>query len=217
MLIKDYYQVLQVAPTASDPEIRKSYRRMALRFHPDTNSNQPEAAAWFIEIQEAYDVLTHPLRKAQYLQERWLAKSNGIPLTHPQPLTPYFIEEQCLQLKHWVNHLDHFRMDNKALLQQINTVLNDTTVLAIQQMNQPTLQWKVVTLLQEIVQPLIFTELPIVKTIMYRIANEQHQLISNIDNWYEQRSKSHWWDRNQIWLLAAMALLLCGFIFLLIQ
>jgi DnaJ-class molecular chaperone len=59
---KDYYKTLGIAKGASDDEIKKAYRKMALKFHPDKNKD-PSAEAKFKEIAEAYDVLSDPKKK----------------------------------------------------------------------------------------------------------------------------------------------------------
>jgi len=54
MAKEDYYKLLNVAKNASDSEIKKSYRRKAMKFHPDRNTNDPSAEIKFKEIKEAY-------------------------------------------------------------------------------------------------------------------------------------------------------------------
>lgn len=63
---RDYYEVLGVSKTASADEIKKSYRKIALQFHPDRNPGDKEAEEKFKEAAEAYDVLSNPDKKAQY-------------------------------------------------------------------------------------------------------------------------------------------------------
>src|SRR3989442_15955165 len=65
MAISDYYVTLGVERTASDAEIKKAYRRLAQRWHPDV-SQDPEAALRFKEISEAYQVLSDPERRQRY-------------------------------------------------------------------------------------------------------------------------------------------------------
>jgi len=55
---KDYYQVLGIPESASAEEIKKAYRRLAKKHHPDANPNNPSAADRFKEIGEAYSVLS---------------------------------------------------------------------------------------------------------------------------------------------------------------
>src|SRR5215471_14337797 len=62
----DPYTVLGVTPGASDEEIKRAYRRLALRHHPDRNLGDPRAAARFKEISAAYAVLMDPGRRRAY-------------------------------------------------------------------------------------------------------------------------------------------------------
>ena len=65
---KDYYEVLGVTKTASDDEIKKAYRKLALKFHPDRNPGDKEAEAKFKEATEAYEVLSDKQKRARYDQ-----------------------------------------------------------------------------------------------------------------------------------------------------
>ncbi|HEX7123343.1 MAG TPA: molecular chaperone DnaJ [Gemmatimonadaceae bacterium] len=62
----DYYQVLGVPRTASDDEIKKAYRKLAMQWHPDRNNGSKEAEEKFKELTEAYDVLRDPEKRAMY-------------------------------------------------------------------------------------------------------------------------------------------------------
>ena len=62
----DYYEILSVSKTASDQEIKTSYRKLAMQFHPDRNPNNPEAEARFKECSEAYSILSDAEKRAAY-------------------------------------------------------------------------------------------------------------------------------------------------------
>ena len=64
---RDYYEVLGLSKGASEEEIKKAYRKMAKKYHPDINK-EPGAEEKFKEINEAYEVLSDPQKKATYDQ-----------------------------------------------------------------------------------------------------------------------------------------------------
>ncbi|OMP30377.1 MULTISPECIES: molecular chaperone DnaJ [Mangrovimonas] len=64
----DYYEILEVERTATAAEIKKSYRKLALKYHPDKNPGDHEAEAKFKEAAEAYEVLSNPDKRARYDQ-----------------------------------------------------------------------------------------------------------------------------------------------------
>jgi molecular chaperone DnaJ len=76
---RDYYEVLGVAKTASPEDIKKSYRKLAVQFHPDKNPGNKEAEEKFKEISEAYEVLSDEDKKHKYDQFGHAAFGGGGP------------------------------------------------------------------------------------------------------------------------------------------
>jgi molecular chaperone DnaJ len=81
---KDYYAVLGMPASATQDEIKKQYRKLAAKHHPDKNQNDPKAAERFKEISEAYQVLGDPDKRKQYDEMRRLGAFGGFGNTGPR-------------------------------------------------------------------------------------------------------------------------------------
>jgi molecular chaperone DnaJ len=77
MAKQDYYDVLGVSKTATEAELKKAYRRMAMKYHPDRNPDDAEAEAKFKEAKEAYEILSDSQKRAAYDQFGHDAFSQG--------------------------------------------------------------------------------------------------------------------------------------------
>ncbi|MUI53400.1 DnaJ domain-containing protein [Aliivibrio fischeri] len=74
---RDYYEVLGVSKSSTEKEIKKAYKRLAMKYHPDKNQGDAQAADKFKEIKEAYEVLTDPDKRGQYDDFGHAAFQNG--------------------------------------------------------------------------------------------------------------------------------------------
>jgi len=74
---RDFYEVLGVGRDAGEREIKKAYKRLAMKFHPDRNQDDPDTAEKFKEVKNAYEILTDPQKKAAYDQYGHAAFEQG--------------------------------------------------------------------------------------------------------------------------------------------
>ena len=65
---RDYYEILSVNKDASEEEIKKAYRKLAMKYHPDRNPDNPKAEEQFKEAKEAYEMLSDDQKRAAYDQ-----------------------------------------------------------------------------------------------------------------------------------------------------
>ena len=67
-MARDYYDILGLSKSASESEIKSSYRKLAMKYHPDRNPGDKKAEDKFKEISESYEILKDPQKKAAYDQ-----------------------------------------------------------------------------------------------------------------------------------------------------
>ena len=82
---KDFYKTLGVTDEASAEEIKKAYRKLAPKYHPDTNAGDTKAEEKFKEISEAYATLSHTKQRQEYDQVRRVAGPGGFQGFRGQP------------------------------------------------------------------------------------------------------------------------------------
>jgi molecular chaperone DnaJ len=79
---EDYYEILGISKSATEAEIKKAYRKMAIKYHPDKNQGNKDAEERFKKISQAYEVLSDKNKRAQYDQFGHAAFTNGGRSTH---------------------------------------------------------------------------------------------------------------------------------------
>ena len=65
---RDYYEILEINRNSEDDEIKKAYRKLAMKHHPDRNPNNLKSEERFKEVKEAYEILSDPNKRASYDQ-----------------------------------------------------------------------------------------------------------------------------------------------------
>lgn len=178
MHLKDYYKLLELEPSATLPEIKKAYRRLALLHHPDKTGNDPYSAAQFSDIKEAYEVLTNPTKKEKYLQQRWYDQSIGKRKTQ-EVITPVSVLKQALELERYSSKLDVFRMDKEGLKDYILDLLSSAAIEQLKQFNEP-------VILRQIIDAVIKSANPLQEQQVIPIAKRLQQLAGNDSDANEQ-------------------------------
>ena len=208
MQLKDYYKILEIEPSATLPEIKKAYRRLAQQYHPDKNADKEYAHTYFTEIKEAYEVLTDPSRKEVYLQQRWYQQSLGKKEFVTHPVTPPRILKQILELNKYVSSLDSFRMDKYGLYEYIQTILSPETVEQLRKFNETSIN-------KEIIRSIIHTsgylqprQAKNIASTLYALARNEPASIGQINLFLLQIERKVRWEKYKIMIVILVTIVI---------
>ena len=213
MHLKDYYRILELEPSASLQEIKKTYRRFALQYHPDKSSNDPYAAARFTEIKEAYEVLTNPAKKEYYLHQRCYSQSIGKRKSQ-DIITPVTILLQALELEKYVSILDVFRMDKEGLKQYILGLLAASTIEQLKKFNEPeTIRQIIITILKAM-NPLPQAYTGAIISQLEKLSADHKMAGKELTSFIQKTEKKSRREKYSLIIIIAATLILCLLIWL---
>lgn len=202
MIVKDYYKVLEVTPVASLQEIKKSFRRLAIRYHPDKNNGDHLAAARFVEIQEAWEVLSDPQKREEYNYNRWYTRRTGAGYTE-KPLTPEEILASSDKVKNAIAAMNFFQVDVRSLSNHIRQLLNQTSLGILHQFNRQNTNRQIIKNLLQAAAPLPLKEhLPVHETLM-QLAGEDEEMKQLLQQALRSKKQRDQWDRYK-WLVVVL-------------
>lgn len=215
MLLKDYYKTLEVGPGATEQEIKKSFRRLVLRFHPDKNGGDAVAEARFREIREAYEILSDPQQREEYNYKRWYNRSLG---KHFQavPLTPQGILLECRRLQDYVRATGSTRVNYDGLSYHIRKqLLNGENIRLLRQFNNEPVTLDIILIIVDCCVSLPWRYIGPIADLLRQAANGATAPDRAIDAFVAGHQEGRLWNKYRIVLVIIVTALLCGLIYLL--
>ena len=204
MALKDYYNILQVLPTASVEEIKKAYRKLALQYHPDTNNDSAITSDTFLNIKEAYEVLSDTKKRQAYHYKRFYKTYQ-----EQARITPNMVLEQSINLAALVAVLDPHRIDYDKLTHQIMLLVDMPIIRMLQTGNN-----------EIIIEKIIDTILKSTSLLSYQMALPLHQLLLQlasdnliatltINKQTQYLKQLYYWHKYKLLAALFVALVLC--------
>jgi hypothetical protein len=214
-MLKDHYRTLGLPPSATQAEIKKAYRRLARDLHPDKTQDDPYAKEKFHAVKEAYETLTNPQKKQDYLQQRWYYQAVGQKM-NSTVLTPETMLQQSLELEKYIRSLDHYRMDREGLAKQMAEWLGDDRIRILNGFNDPKANDLIVASVLRCIEPLgEKQEQPLLASLRkLRVSPAGDAAILAFET---SRKYAHSWDRHKTWLMLLLVLAICLMIFFFAQ
>ena len=211
--MKDYYKILGVQPSATIAEIKKAYRALAFKYHPDKNPENSFSEAHFKEIQEAYATLSDTYKRDAYDDERWLSGMSS-KTKQQEEITPKWLLNICIQLNGSLATMDTHRMSQNALQAYILLILTDTHFGILQHYNDKETNTKIITEILKATHKLKATYLPEIEKRLIILAAGNQKMLQAIDEHVEERMKAARHEKLLPYVIIIITLALCIFMYI---
>jgi molecular chaperone DnaJ len=209
---KDYYKTLEVNQTANEQEIKKAYRQLVLKLHPDRNEGNSTMASKFREVQEAYEILSHPARRSAYNQRRWYHNNHRNRDQQPA-MTPYALLHRSQALNSYLASLRINDINRVALFKYIIYLLSDTHIKILESADDKAANEFIIKEIIKASEHLSYKNVSKIYCILLRLAGSEPRLRRLPEGFL--KNKRHVNNRERYLPLAVLiiSLLLCLLIY----
>jgi molecular chaperone DnaJ len=207
MAFKDHYQVLAVPTSASTETIKKAFRGMAMKYHPDKHNNSTAATRKFTEIQEAYHILSDPRKRAAYNYERY----RNLPQNAEKPLaqSPEEILHASSNLYNQLRLRDPDRIDRDILFFQLMEILSAHNLAVLKESDNQEVNKQILRNLLLSAMHLPFPAAKEVNDRLLALAANDSINTQDVLQFIRQSKQQHYWNRYKVYAAIAIALVVC--------
>lgn len=193
--MKNYYKILEIPSNATTVDIKKSFRRLAKKYHPDTNFGDKQNESKFKEIVEAYEVLNDEVKRKSYDFSSNFVKQSSTNYTYHEPkqeqkrtLSPTEILSSIVELQKEFFFLDRPENNLNSFMSTIDKLLSNDNIEQIVQCNQVEINRRIISELCCYVDYLKDDQKERIKYKLIAIAGEDKESIAEINIVYKKTS-----------------------------
>lgn len=211
--LKDHYKVLGIAPQATESEIKKAFRKLALKYHPDKATGNIHATHYFREVQEAYTILSNPRAKRQYDNERWLAGMTTRVQEH-KGATAEWILQEAVKLNSHMSTVDAWRMSHSSLYDYVMQLLDDNNMTVLLDDDHRSIRESVVEQVLSATKSLKLQYMHPIAERLSKLADGKDDLLIDIYVAERESKRQARWDRAMPYFIIGITLVLALLMFL---
>jgi curved DNA-binding protein CbpA len=213
MSSKDYYKTLEISHAASTHDIKKAYRRLAHKYHPDKNSGNKVSEARFKEIHEAYKVLSDDKKRHEYNQKRFDRHHGSHKKPPPTPANAAAVLAKSRELRKKVSAMDPDRMNKEALYTLLQNLLSAYNIALLRAENDYKINFEVIENVLSVCRHLDYTSARQITNLLLSVAGADNNAYTHIDNFLRKQKVQSLWHRYNLLVVFVLALLLCFLIY----
>ena len=209
--MKNHYQTLRLPPNASQEDIKKAFRKLALQFHPDKNDTA-SSHALFLEIQESYIILSDPKKKKLYDEERYFSGLSS--RKEPTQITAGWILKLAQELRKHTAYLHSYDLNHTALYDYTLLILSDTHLAYLEAENDPDTNSRLVEELLMAVNKINYAYYEKITTKLLTVNPVEVHIPELIRKSRKLKKDDHISDKWLPWIVTISVLLLCILMYL---
>lgn len=213
MSFKNYYAVLGVAPNASEDDIKKKFRKLALLYHPDRNGESEFAAIRFREIQEAYEILCDQNKRTVYNRD-WRNHYPKVNTSAVEETTPESILLKCQKIQQDIKDMDSFRINQQYIKTHLDKLLGDENMALLLFHNNIAVNRNIIMRVLEICNVLTPKAFPSIQQKLEKLAQGNFDMLNTIEKKIKQLKYKKLWEKYYPLLAFVIAVAACIFIYI---
>lgn len=214
MLLKDYYKILEISPSATLADIKKSFRRLALLYHPDKNFGSNLHEAKFKEIKEAYEILSDARQRQNYNSSRRQQSQTKKKNTYRQP-NAQIILNQAIEFRKKITALDPERMNKRTLYHHLQHLLSIQNILILKHTNDQKINKSFIDEILKCSQFLLFPQVEKICIQLTELAGTDNEVYQKIYQFSKQSRLHTYWNKYKLLVAVIVAFILCMLIYFL--
>jgi hypothetical protein len=212
----DYYKLLGVLPTATTEEIKKAYRQLALKYHPDRNPGDKNSEAFFKRVTEAYTILSDPEERESYNWEYKKSQQTSNnqnqqqkraePKQEPQ-VTPQVILSVFQDIRKKVVGIDKSRINQSALYNSLNDLLSVNNLNFLISWGDTKTNKQIITEVMTCSKVLAYPYVEKLSPKLAKLAGSDNDTIQKIFSFNKQQKYWSYWTRYKGFAIIAAVVL----------
>ena len=181
-----------------------------MSYHPDKHRYDPEKTILYDQIREAYETLTEPVKRNEYLQERWRLKAQGVRFKE-NFISGDIILKRAIELNQDLRFADPGRLNESRIMYQFNQVISDEMIAILVKKHDHKLNSTIVSILIDTLKPLSLALcLELIPQI--RKIPTDDDTFKRCTEILKQKRQSLFWEKRKIWIVFIITILICLFI-----
>jgi curved DNA-binding protein CbpA len=216
MAFKNHYKTLGIPPGATPDLIKKKFRKLALQYHPDVNAGNEFAALQFRELQEAYETLSHPSKRARYHNE-WKLRFPNTDIHMSRNQTPAAILNDCIRLNKEIASMDMFRTNREVIYNRIQDILSESNMNVLLHHRDEAIIQKLVLQLLSASAALPYKYTATIAIQLNILAGNNEAAKKKIGDFVKASKNRNYWEKYYPFLVLLITLFICWLIYSLTQ